>query len=114
MTVSAPIFHIVAERQWRAAAAAGSYRPASLGSDGFVHFSYAHQVAPTANRFYRELDGLIVVEVDPALLPVPVVQEDLYGAGELFPHVYAAIPVAAAVAEHPLERDGDGNYRFAG
>jgi uncharacterized protein (DUF952 family) len=108
----ASIYHIVAAADWRAACAAGSYRPPSLAEQGFVHFSHRHQVSQVANQRYRGQDDLIVVEVDPDLLPEPVVEEDLYDAGERFPHVYAAIPTEAAVAEHPLRRDDNGDYRF--
>lgn len=107
-----PIFHIVAEPEWRAACELGRYAPESLATDGFVHFSYADQVARTANRLYQDRDDLIVIEVDPARLDTPVVDEDLYGAAEDFPHVYAAIPTSAAVAEHLLPRTADGDYRF--
>ncbi len=108
----ASIYHIVAEPAWRAACAEGSYQPPSLAEQGFVHFSHRDQVSRTANLLYHGQDGLIVVEIDPARLPAPVVEEDLYDAGERFPHVYAAIPTSAAVAEHPLSRDGGGDYRF--
>jgi uncharacterized protein (DUF952 family) len=106
------IYHIVAAADWRAACAEGSYRPPSLAEQGFVHFSHSRQVAQVANERYRDQDGLIVVEFDPDRLPAPVVEEDVYDAGEEFPHVYAAIPTAAAVAEHPLRRDDAGDYRF--
>jgi len=108
----ASIYHIVADADWRAAQAIGSYQPPSLAEQGFVHFSHAHQVAQTANLLYHNRDGLIVVEVAEERLPAPVVEEDLYDAGERFPHVYAAIPTDAAIAEHPLRRDAEGNYRF--
>jgi uncharacterized protein (DUF952 family) len=117
VTASAPessprLFHLVAAPAWREACERGSYAPASLGQEGFIHFSYRSQVAGTANRFYRELDDLIVVEVDPTRFPSPVVVEDSYGAGQAFPHVYAAIPTSAAVAEHPLTRDERGDFVF--
>jgi uncharacterized protein (DUF952 family) len=106
------IFHIVAERDWRAACAQGSYRPASLEQEGFVHFSYRHQVARTANARFADRDDLLVVEVDPARLADPVVEEDLYGSDEDFPHVYGAIPTSAAVAEHLLIRGPSGDFSF--
>ncbi len=107
------IFHIVAEPDWRAACAQGSYRPPSLEQEGFVHFSYRDQVARTANARFRGRTDLLVVEVDPARLPYPVVDEDLYGSNEDFPHVYGAIPTAAAVAEHRLGATADGGFGFA-
>lgn len=107
-----PLFHLVPEPQWRAAQEQGVYEPASLAAEGFVHFSYRDQVARTANRRYAGATDLIVVEVDPMRLEHPVVDEDLYGADEDFPHVYASIPTSAAVAEHPLPRTGAGTFEF--
>jgi uncharacterized protein (DUF952 family) len=54
----------------------------------------------------------VVVEFDQARLPAPVVDEDLYAADELFPHVYAAIPTELAVAVHPLPVGPDGRFEF--
>ncbi|HEX8766788.1 MAG TPA: DUF952 domain-containing protein [Jatrophihabitans sp.] len=106
------IFHIVAEPDWRAACEQGSYRPASLEQEGFVHFSYRDQVARTANARFRDRTDLLVVEIDPDRLADPVVDEDLYGSNEEFPHVYGAIPTSAAVAEHRLDRGAEGEFSF--
>jgi uncharacterized protein (DUF952 family) len=59
-------------------------------------------VAGTRRRKYADLpDGaLVVLELDPRTLSVPVVVEDL-GAGP-FPHLYGPLPVAEVVAEHPV------------
>ncbi|MEO6503754.1 MAG: DUF952 domain-containing protein [Jatrophihabitantaceae bacterium] len=112
MAATQRIFHIVAEPDWRAACAQGSYRPPSLEQEGFVHFSYRDQVAGTANARFRDRADLLVVEVDPARLAEQVVDEDLYGSDEDFPHVYGPIPTAAAVAEHRLSLTSDGQFSF--
>lgn len=106
------IYHILSTSEWAAACEVGRYAPASLAAEGFVHFSYAHQVERTANGLYRERQDLAVIEVDPALLGEPVVVEDLYGKDEEFPHVYAAIPTAAVVATYRLSRVDDGSWAF--
>jgi uncharacterized protein (DUF952 family) len=106
------IFHIVAEPEWRAACEAGRYAPESLAREGFVHFSYRHQVAGTANLRFSDAENLLVLEIDPNRLGQPVIDEDLYGSGQRFPHVYAAVPIAAVVAEHRLRRSADGRYGF--
>lgn len=107
------LFHIVERGTWALAESAGEYRPESLQSEGFVHFSYADQVAATANRFYLDAVNLCVVEFDPDKLGAAVVVEDSDGTGEEFPHVYAAIPASAAVAIHDLPKGADGQYTFA-
>jgi uncharacterized protein (DUF952 family) len=106
------VFHIVATDVWAAAVAVGSYRPESLAAEGFIHFSYADQVAGTANRYYRALDGLQVLEIDPALLEVELVDEVSPATGELYPHLYAPLPTSAVVTIHPLPRNQAGDYTF--
>lgn len=106
------LFHIVGRSDWRAALHDGTYRASSLDVEGFVHCSFAGQVADVANRLYRGVADLAVIEIDPARLHARVVVEDSYGSGTAFPHVYGPIPVAAAVAVHELNRDADGDYRF--
>jgi uncharacterized protein (DUF952 family) len=88
------LFHIVDRHVWAAAVERGEYRPASLETEGFVHFSFAHQVHATADRYYRNVPNLFVVEIDPADVQVKVENG--------FPHVYGPIPTAAAVATHAL------------
>lgn len=107
-----PLFHIVTRTAWARATAAGEYRPPSLQSEGFVHFSFADQVSATANLLYRDVEDLIVVEFDPSRLGSRVVVEDSSGSGTDFPHVYGAIPASAAVRIHPLSRGASGDYAF--
>jgi len=106
------LFHIIAVNDWRAAQDSGELAPQSLTLEGFVHFSHAHQVAGVANNRYRDLDNLLVLEVDSGAVAAPVVEEDSYGSGQQFPHIYSAIPVFAVVAEHRLGRDAAGEYTF--
>jgi uncharacterized protein (DUF952 family) len=106
------LFHLVSEPLWRSACEVGAYAPESLATEGFIHFSYRDQVAGTANRHYRERDDLIVIELDPNALSSPVIVEDSYRTGQLFPHVYDSIPTSAAIAEHPLTRDAEGDFVF--
>ena len=106
------IFHIVPIDAWDQAAASGSYRPDSLATEGFIHFSYAEQVAATANRYYRELDGLQVLEVNPDLLGAQLRVERSSATDEHFPHLYGPLPVSAVATVRPLVRDDSGNYTF--
>ncbi|WP_375484044.1 DUF952 domain-containing protein [uncultured Jatrophihabitans sp.] len=106
------LFHLVTPQAWAAAVEAGEYRPASLAAEGFVHFSFAEQVAGTANLLYRDEPELVVVEVDTDAVPAEVRVEDTYGHGAEFPHVYGPVPTAAAVAVHPLARGANGDWTF--
>lgn len=104
------LFHIVGSSVWSGAASSGVYRPQSLIDEGFVHLSYADQVLGTANRFYRDLGDAVAVEFDRSALGAPVIDEDSDGTGQRFPHLYAPVPVAAAVTVHPLLPSVQGGY----
>ena len=106
------LFHIIAPDAWADAVALGEYRPSSLESEGFVHFSFAEQVAGTANLRYRDEADLVVVEVDPSAVGAELRVEDSYGSGTEFPHLYGAIRTSAARAVIPLTRDGNGDWEF--
>ena len=99
------IFHIVDADEWAAAVESGEYAPVSLAAEGFVHLSFAQQVAGTLERYYSGVPNLVVVEFDPARLGLPVVVENLAGTGE-FPHVYGPLPTAAAVGVRPVSAAG--------
>lgn len=84
---------------------------ATLDTEGFIHCSYLHQAVPVANAMYADAGPLEIAAIDPTLLTSSVADEDLYGAGEEFPHVYGPIDGAAIVAILPFERDESG-YRL--
>ena len=110
------LLHLADPAEWAEARQAGSYdrstRGASLGEVGYVHCSYAHQVETVAAAVYADWTGeLVVLRIDPSLLGVEVVEENLEGGDELFPHVYAPIPVEAVIAVEPVRRV-DGAWRL--
>lgn len=86
------IHHLARLHDWTRAVEDGEYRTSTLGLTldevGFIHASYAQQLAGTAERFYAEETGpLVVLDIDEAGL-------DVREEGG-FPHVYGPIPVAA-------------------
>jgi 2-haloacid dehalogenase len=105
--VTQPIFHLTARDLWLAAQRDRRYpwssRDLSYLQQGFVHCSFAHQVAGVADRIYAGVDPteLVVLELDLRGSDVPVVDEDL-DAGEAFPHLYAELPLELVVAVHEL------------
>jgi glutathione S-transferase len=109
------LFHIARQREWEQAILEGEYRRStrdrSLDDEGFIHCSTREQVAPTAERFYAdEVQPLVVLTIDADRLTAEVRHEDLYGSGELFPHVYGPIPITAVVRVERFERDAAGRF----
>lgn len=106
------LFHITTAAHYAQASGERHYLPPPYAQDGFVHCSFAHQVAPVANRFYRDSDDLIVLKIDPTKLGTRVVCENLHGGQELFPHVYGPITLESVVMVLALRRTDDGAWAF--
>ena len=108
-----PLFHITSTAEAAAAEASGEYRPQAFARDGFVHCSYDHQVLATANRIFRGRRDLVLMEIDPTHLGCAVIDENLEGGAELFPHIYGPVPMAAVLHVHPLPCRADGGFTWA-
>lgn len=107
-----PIYHMCRRDEWAAAEAAGSYAGSSQDvADGFIHFSTALQVRESAAKHRAGQAGLMLLSVDPAVLGAALKWEPSRG-GQLFPHLYGALPVAAVLRADPLGLDADGVHQF--
>jgi glutathione S-transferase len=104
------VYHLVRRALWEANPEQ-DYRASSLDSEGFIHCSYAHQVAGSANRFYADADDLLVLEIDPAHLVSPLRAEPA-SSGEVFPHIHGPLNRAAVVLAQSLKRGSDGRWAF--
>ena len=95
------IFHLTDPDRWAQSLAAGEHTGSSRGielaDEGFIHCSSASQWPATVERFYADVDALILLHIDETLLDVPLVIEQVGGAQEPFPHVYGAIPLSAVI-----------------
>ena len=96
-----PFLHVARSEDWERAQERGEYA-VPAGRDAFTHACYPEQLAGVLDRFYAGVprDGLVLLEVDPAGLPVEV-EAAGDGAGD-FPHVYGPIPVASVTATRPV------------
>lgn len=101
------IYKILARPEWRAAEAAGAFEGSAVDhADGYIHFSTAAQAAETARRYFAGLADLVVLEVEGDDLGEALRWEPSRG-GDLFPHLYGALPVGKVRAVHdaPLGAD---------
>jgi uncharacterized protein (DUF952 family) len=104
----ATIYKICEQVQWRAAEAAGQFRASAVDErDGFIHFSTAAQLAETASKHFAKAADLMLVAVDAAALGAELKWERSRG-GDLFPHLYAALPLSAVRWARRLPDEIDG------
>jgi omega-amidase len=90
------LYHILPERAWDELQSSGSHAPDSLATEGFVHYSWAHQWRETQQRHYFGVEGLRLLTVDAGLLGAPLRVENG------FPHGYGPLPLSAVVGSRLL------------
>lgn len=104
------IFHICTAEQLANARRTGEHRTPSLETEGFIHFSQAHQVRAVVETFYAGQAGLLLMVVAPSLLTSPLryeppahpaalrppVEPPVAGGG-LYPHLYGPLNAGAII-----------------
>lgn len=106
-------FKLVDRAEWEAARTRGAYAGSAVDlADGYIHMSARAQLAETARRHYAGRDDLLLVTVDLTTLG-PALKWEASRGGDLFPHLFAPLPVSAAVETRGLSVDADGVMRFA-
>ncbi len=106
------IYHICRLSEWQAARGAGVYDGSSQDNDdGFIHFSDRDQVVASAAKHRAGQTGLVLLDVDPRHLGAALKWEPARN-GQLFPHLYASLPLEAVTRVTPLVLGEDDRHRF--
>ena len=113
------IYHIATSADWEAALTDGVYTRSSLdktlAEEGFIHASQASQVAGTANKFYRDVSGgLVLLMIDENRVAAEVRYEDVPGAELPFPHIYGPLNTDAVLEARPFAAGPGGVFTFEG
>jgi uncharacterized protein (DUF952 family) len=110
--VPTTIYKICESALWREAERAGMLRGAPVDlRDGFIHFSTADQVRETAAKHFAGAADLMLVAVDTAAVESALKWEVSRG-GDLFPHLYGALPLSAVLWARPLPLGSDRHHVF--
>lgn len=106
------IYKICPFSEWRAAEVQGQFRGSAIDlEDGYIHFSTALQAGETLAKHFRGQNDLVLIEV--ASTPLgPALKWEPSRGGDLFPHLYAPLPVAAALSVTPLRMNADGSHEM--
>jgi uncharacterized protein (DUF952 family) len=108
----ATIYKICAEALWRDAERKGVFQGAPVDlRDGFIHFSSATQVRATAAAYFAGLENLLLIAVDANTLG-DALRWEVSRGGDLFPHLYGHLPLAAVRWVKPLPLGTDQGHIF--
>ena len=106
------IYKIAPRALWAEAEARGAFAGAPVDlADGYIHFSTAEQVRETARRHFAGQTGLVLAAVDADALGTALRDEPSRG-GDLFPHLYAHLPMSAVLWVRDLPPGPDGAFVF--
>lgn len=106
------VYKIVSADLWQAAEDSGVFTGAGIDlSDGFIHLSTGAQARRTAQLYFKGQGNLVLVAVDGARLGAALKYEPSRD-GDLFPHLYGPLPLAAVLSVQPLPIGSDGNHVF--
>jgi uncharacterized protein (DUF952 family) len=104
------VLHLTTEADWAEAEREGTYRPASLASEGFIHCSEPQQVLWVANRRFRNRLDLVLLHIDILKLKSPGRYENLEGGDQLFPHIYGPLNLDAILKVTPFRPGPAGDF----
>ncbi|MCA1953310.1 MAG: DUF952 domain-containing protein [Hyphomicrobiales bacterium] len=102
------LYKILGAAEWQGFRVAGLFDGSEVDRrDGFIHFSYADQLAETARKHFSGRLDLVLLAVDPAPLGAAL-RDEVSRGGALFPHLYAPLPLAAVLWDKPIPLDPVG------
>jgi uncharacterized protein (DUF952 family) len=106
------IYKIVPEALWRMAEADARFTGSPVDArDGYIHFSTAAQAPETASRHFAGATDLLLVAVTIDALGDGL-RWEVSRHGQLFPHLYADLPLTAVRWVRPLPLADDGRHAF--
>ncbi len=108
--MSKSLFHITSLAEWQEAQSVGEYKPEAFAREQFIHCSYRHQLLTVANRFYRGQEGLVVLLIDSTKINSKLIEENLEGGRELYPHLYGVLPINAVSKAIAFPCNADGSF----
>ena len=97
------IFKICSKAVWEQIQQLASWQgsPHDL-RDGFIHFSTASQLEGTIQKHYAGQTDLMLLAIEGDTLGAALRWEPSRG-GELFPHLYGALPIASVISAESLD-----------
>lgn len=104
------LYHITSLSEWNDAQAQKEYTPQGFTNDGFIHCSYSYQILTVAHRFYKGQNGLVILAIESSTISSSLVEENLAGEAELYPHIYSRLPINSVVKAIAFPCNDDGSF----
>lgn len=98
------IYKICPEKDWDKACETGAYTGSVDDKrDGFIHFSFRHQVRGTLDKHFAGQQGLLLLVVKVDQLEATALKFEISRGGDEFPHLYGNLFPYAVKARYIIE-----------
>lgn len=98
------IYKVCSLSHWKQAQQQGVFKGVAIDlSDGYIHFSTAEQLAETLAKHFAGQNDLVLLTIEAEKLDADLLKWEPSRGGQLFPHLYADLPLAAIMNEHLLD-----------
>jgi uncharacterized protein (DUF952 family) len=105
------IYKVCSLSHWKQAQEQGVFKGVAIDiSDGYIHFSSAEQLAETLAKHFAGQSNLVLLTIETDKLDGDKLKWEPSRGGQLFPHLYADLPLAAIIAEQNLQADQSGQF----
>jgi uncharacterized protein (DUF952 family) len=102
------IYKILPKAEWDAAQVAGAFAGSAVDlADGFIHFSGHDTAQRTAQLYFKDQAGLMLLTVEADDVG-EALKWEASRDGALFPHLFRDLKVDEVIAEQALALDADG------
>lgn len=108
------LYHLCTSEQWQACQSQTSYVPEAFREEGFIHCSHLHQLVVVADRRFRYSRNLLLLIINPDGISSEIIEENLDGGVELFPHIYGELPHTSVKQIAPFPCMQDGFFKLPG
>jgi uncharacterized protein (DUF952 family) len=87
------VYKVASRQEWEAAERDGVFQGAAIDKrDGYIHLSSAAQVETTVALYFADRDDLVLAALEAESFGAALKWEPSRG-GDLFPHLYATLPL---------------------
>jgi uncharacterized protein (DUF952 family) len=105
-------FKVLTAEQMHVLESTGTFAGAPVDlADGYIHLSTAAQLQETLDKHFAGQNGLWLAAVDLEAMGGAVQWEPSRG-GQLFPHLYAPLPLSAVTAYSEVHYEPNGTLRL--
>lgn len=91
------VYKIMTPSEWQAFQQSKTFAGSKMDLEsGFIHAAFAEQKVGVLDKFYKDTNQVVVVEIDTSKLTQGTLKiETNKEGGDQFPHIYGIIPLAA-------------------